>query len=118
MLGEFVVKVANLAEAEGRAAKRGALDAAFVVCVYVAATRIGTVGFLCLGAGVYFFLTEWLSMPRWGAWFVVGAMMLGFAAGCFWVSRRATREANDTSQPDTSGAEASEDEDQRKMEVR
>ena len=81
MLGEFVVRVANLVEAEGRAAKRGAADFLVVACAGLAATLLGVASLIMLAAAIFRGLIDGLGLtPAWAylvVAFVLGLMGLG-----------------------------------------
>ena len=80
MLGEFVVRVANLVEAEGRAARRGAADFLLVACAYLAASLLTVASLIALAAAVFRGLIDGLNMPPGWAYFV-SAILLALLAG-------------------------------------
>jgi hypothetical protein len=82
MLSQFVVRVANLVEAEGRMARRQAAEFTVVVCVYLGATALAVGGIIALSAAVFRGLVDGLNLPA--AWaYLVSAILLGSAAaGC------------------------------------
>ena len=80
MLGEFVVRVANLVEAEGRAARRGATDFLAVACAWVGGTLLGVASLIALAAAIFRGLVDGLGLaPGWA--YVVIALLLGLSAG-------------------------------------
>ncbi len=74
MLGQFIVKVANLAEAEGRVAKQSVFLLAAAVLVFAAAVALVLVALVLLGVAMYLGLAE--VMPPGGAAALVGAILL------------------------------------------
>ena len=78
-ISQFVVKIADLVEAEGRMAKRQAAEFTVVVCVYLGATAMAVAGIVALSAAVFHGLVEGLSLPEGWA-YLVSALILGAAA--------------------------------------
>jgi len=81
-LSQFVVRVANLAEAEGRVARRSAAEFSVVVCVYLGATLLAVGCIVALSAAVFHGLVEGLGLSRGWAYLVSAAILGATAAIC------------------------------------
>lgn len=82
----LIVNVANLVEAEGKAAKFHAVKVIKLFYAYAAATMVGTVGLIVFVGGVFMALDA--VMPRFAALLVVGGVMIVIAAGLLAVARK------------------------------
>jgi membrane protein implicated in regulation of membrane protease activity len=80
MLGEFVVRVANLVEAEGRAARRGAAEFLLIACAYLAAALLAVTSLVALAAAVFRGLVDGLNVPPGWA-YLISSILLGLLAG-------------------------------------
>lgn len=92
MLGEFVVRVANLVEAEGRAARRGATDFLAVACAWLAGTLLGVASVIALAAAIFRGLIDGLGLaPGWA--YLAIALLLGLGAcGCGMAAQHLRRQ--------------------------
>ena len=84
---EFVVRVANLAEAEGRIARRKVVEIIAAAVLWLAAAMLMVAGLLALVAALYLGLRDVIA-PHWAMAFV-GLLPLGFGIVCFILGRRA-----------------------------
>jgi cadmium resistance protein CadD (predicted permease) len=84
---EFVVRVANLAEAEGRIARRKVLEVIAAAMLWLAAAILMVAGVLILVAAVYCFLR--LRLPAHWALTLVALLPLGAGFTCLILGRRA-----------------------------
>lgn len=90
MLGEFVVRVANLVEAEGRAARRSAVDILAVGCCWLAATLLAVASLIAMVAAAYRGMVDGLNLsPGWA--YLVCALALAALAGAAAWSAQALR---------------------------
>jgi hypothetical protein len=76
-LGEFIVRVANLAEAEGRVAKRHAVRLIGAALVWAAALLFLTAGGLAICGAIFLGLSELFPV----AWALAFTALLPVAAG-------------------------------------
>jgi len=95
---ELILRTFSLLEAEGRAAKRNALDVVLVAQVWAVAAGIAFVGAILVFAAI--FMTLQLIMPTPVAAGLVGVMMLCcavavwfFGKGRYWEAIDARRES-------------------------
>lgn len=80
MLAQFVVRLADLVEAEGRAARRAIfrLGLALMAALVATAVVLTAIGFFL--AALFLVLAPYLTPP--GALGLLGAVLLMLAAGC------------------------------------
>ena len=98
-IAEFIVKVADLVEAEGRSARsvlraearefrESAATFAMSLALVLAGAVLGLAGIGFWLAAIYLAVSEAAS-PAWGAC-VAGVVGVGTGAGCIWIFRKTT----------------------------
>jgi uncharacterized membrane protein YbhN (UPF0104 family) len=93
---ELVLRVAGLVEAEGRVAKRAAVQVAIGICIFALATVLVAVGLLCIAAAIFLALAE--VMHPAAALLTIAVIVIAAAVGCAFagkavITRRAARKA-------------------------
>lgn len=83
-IGRFIVRIADLAEAEGRLASKGLVRAAVVLLLAGAAVTLGVVAVVALCGAFYLTLAD--TLPPSGALALSGLLMLAVAAGTAWAA--------------------------------
>ena len=102
-IGKYIVKVADLAEAEGRMASRGFVRAAVVILLASSAIALGTTGILMFAATLYLAMSVVVS-PAWAmviatTFVLIAAVSVGRAAHSFYL--RTTGSTDSQTLPET-----------------
>lgn len=82
----FIVRVADLAEAEGRSLRKNATSLASSIVLVAGAVVLCLGGIFAVLAGLWLLLSE--SMGSIGACFVVGVLAIGMGLGLAWNENR------------------------------
>lgn len=85
-IAELLVRIADLAEAEGRALRAMTVRVAFGVCMLVVAAAVLLAGALLLIAAAYLATAQ--SIGPAGASALAGGIALGGGGGLLWLGRR------------------------------
>lgn len=88
-IAEYVIAIADLVEAEGRALRQGAVLVGWALALIVLATAL-----LLFGVGLWIWALYLLAetvLPAWLAAALTGAIILGTAGVIAWMSARIVR---------------------------
>jgi hypothetical protein len=88
-LSEFVVRLADLAEAEGRLAQRKVVQVLQIALFWWAATILAVSGILLLTAAFYFLLR--VAFPQWATFLIVAFVPLIAGGLCAVLGRNAMK---------------------------
>lgn len=89
MLGQFVVRVADLVEAEARLARRSVFSLMVSIVAVIAAASLLLVGAFAIAAGIYLALRR--ALPPDAACAVIGVMLIALGLACAIVAGRMGR---------------------------
>ncbi len=84
-VGQFIVKIANLLEAEGRIASQQMIRIGAILLLMAGASVLGVVAILAMAAAIYVALQHFLHHA--GALAVAAVMLLGAAAWVGYIAR-------------------------------
>jgi hypothetical protein len=88
-ISEFVVRLADLAEAEGRLAHRKTVQVMQAVLLWWAAAILAVSGVLLLTAAFYFLLR--LELSQWASFLIIALVPLGVGGVCGYLGRKAIK---------------------------
>jgi hypothetical protein len=88
-VARFIVKLADLAEAEGRALRAGSVHVGFAIALAVAGAVLGIIGVAAIGWAIFAALS--LAMPAPAAAAICGVVLLGCSGGLLWTVRKMAR---------------------------
>lgn len=88
-VSRFIVKLADLAEAEGRALRAGAVHVGFAIALAVGGAVLGVIGIAAIAWAIFAALAAGMGAP--GAAAVCGVVLLAAAGVLLWTVRKMAR---------------------------